>query len=299
MKIVIAGGTGFIGEKLTRYLLDKGHQIVILTRHPKVTKGNISYVKWLVADAKPELELDGTDVFLNLAGVSINAGRWTKQHQQQIYESRMKATDELLGIIARLHVKPSLFINASAIGIYPASNTVEYTEINHEVANDFLGKTVKDWEEKAGRVAADGIRCVFMRFGVVLGSEGGALPLMVLPYKLFVGGRVGSGRQWVSWVHVLDVVRAITFVIETQQVRGPVNITAPYPVKMDEFGRTIGEVTDRPHWLPVPDLAMKFVLGKKSALVLKGQKVIPEVLINSGFVFTFPTLKSALGDLLK
>lgn len=299
MKLLIAGGTGFIGEILTRYLLDKGHQIVILTRNHKEPKGNISYVKWLTADSNPQVELEGTDVFINLAGVSINAGRWTKEHQQQIYESRMKATDELLRIIHTLHVKPSVFINASAIGIYPASDKVEYTETIHEVADDFLGKTVKDWEKKAGKVEDEGIRCVFMRFGVVLVREGGALPLMVLPYKLFVGGRVGTGKQWVSWVHVLDVVRAIIFVIESQRVRGPVNITAPSPVTMDEFGRTIGEVIHRPHWLPVPDFAMKVVLGQKSALVLKGQKVIPEVLINLGFEFTFPTLKSALEDLLK
>lgn len=298
MKIVISGGTGFVGTKLTQYLIEKGHQVVILSRNTKEEKGNISLVTWLVNGAKPEQELEGADAFINLAGVSINAGRWSEEHQHRIYESRMAATDELLRIISQLTVKPTVLINASAIGIYPASTTAVYTETSSEIANDFLGKTVHDWEKKAGSIAANGIRLVYMRFGVVLGNEGGALGLMTLPYKLFVGGRVGSGKQWVSWVHVTDVVRAIAYVLENQEIRGPVNVTAPASVRMEEFGRVIAAVTHRPHWLPVPELAMKLILGKKSALVLEGQKVVPEVLLKSGFEFKFSTLEAALEDLL-
>ena len=261
--------------------------------------GKIKYVKWLEEGAAPENEIGSADGFINLAGVSINDGRWTLEHQKQIYDSRMIATGELIRIIEALPEKPSVLINASAIGIYPASLDTVYTEDSVEIANDFLARTVHDWEMKAASLETHGIRTSFMRFGVVLGREGGALPLMALPYKLFVGGTMGSGKQWVSWVHVLDVARAIAFAIGNDNIRGPVNVTSPSPMKMRDFGKTIGSVLHRPHWLPVPSFAMKWVLGQKSALVLEGQHVKPQVLMNNGFDFSFPTLESALKDLLK
>ena len=298
MKIVITGGSGFIGQKLTNFLLEKGHEIVILTRTAINQSGMVSSVKWMTKEASPEDEISRADVFINLAGASINNGRWDARHQKQIYESRMMATEELLRIINKLEGKPSVLINASAIGIYPASEQAVYTEESKTVAADFLGRTVQDWEKKAKQVEADGIRTVFMRFGVVLGREGGALPLMALPYKLFTGGTIGSGEQWVSWVHVMDVIRAIHFVIENQQIRGPVNVAGPAPMRMRDFGRTIGSVLHRPHWLPVPSFAMKLILGQKSALVLEGQYVVPEVLKREGFEFSYPSLLPALEDLL-
>ncbi|MEH7111330.1 TIGR01777 family oxidoreductase [Neobacillus niacini] len=298
MKVVIAGGSGFIGQKLMDLLLAAGHSIVILTRKEKKSTTKVQYVQWLAEGAAPETEIKNADAFINLAGVSINDGRWTKNHQKQIYDSRMAATDELLRIIARLPEKPSVLINASAIGIYPASLENVYTENSTDTADDFLGKTVRDWENKAKQVDIHSMRSVFMRFGVVLGKEGGALPLMALPYKLFVGGKVGSGVQWVSWVHVNDVVRAIVFALENHQLSGPVNVTSPAPVRMNDFGKTIGAVLHRPHWFPVPSFVMKTVLGQKSALVLEGQHVFPQVLMEEGFELKFPTLKSALEDLL-
>jgi uncharacterized protein len=298
MRVVIAGGSGFIGQKLMDLLLAAGHSIVILTRKEKKSTTKVQYVKWLVEGAIPENDIKDADAFINLAGVSINDGRWNQRHQKQIYDSRMTATDELLRIIARLPEKPSVLINASAIGIYPASLEKVYSENSTETADDFLGKTVRDWENKAKQVDIYSIRSVFMRFGVVLGKEGGALPLMALPYKLFVGGKVGSGVQWVSWVHVIDVVRAIVFALENDQLSGPVNVTSPSPVRMNDFGKTIGTVLQRPHWLPVPSFVMKTVLGQKSALVLEGQHVMPQVLLEEGFEFMFPTLKPALEDLL-
>lgn len=298
MRIVIAGGSGFVGRKLTALLLEKGHEIVILTRKEKEAQGKVSFVKWLSEGAKPEKEIGHADAVINLAGVSINDGRWTEQHQQQIYESRMTAIDELLRIMMALEKKPSVLLNASAIGIYPASEDAVYTEVSTERANDFLAKTVIDWEKKASSAENFGIRTVLMRFGVVLGQEGGALPLMVLPYRLFVGGTVGSGRQWVSWVHVTDVVRSILFAIENKVMNGPVNVTAPNPVRMRKFGQTIGSVLHRPHWFPVPALMMKLALGQKSRLVLEGQYVLPKKLKENGFDFSYPTLEQALKDLL-
>jgi uncharacterized protein len=297
MRIVIAGGSGFIGKKLTDLLLTEGHTIVILTRKEIKSARRIEYVHWLSEGSSPEKEIGSADAFINLAGVSINNGRWGKSHQKQIYESRMAATEELLRIISSLPEKPSVLINASAIGIYPASIKTVYTEDSTDTANDFLGKTVRDWENKAKRIEEHSVRAVFMRFGVVLGKEGGALPLMALPYHLFVGGKVGSGEQWVSWVHVMDVVRAILFALHNDTLRGPVNVTAPSPLQMNDFGKTIGSVLHRPHWVPVPSLAMKMVLGQKSALVLEGQHVLPQVLQQEGFEFMYPTLRSALEDL--
>lgn len=298
MRIVIAGGSGFIGKKLTDLLIAEGHEVVILTRKEKISSSGVSYVCWLKEGATPEKELGKVDALINLAGVSINDGRWTVNHQKQIYHSRMEATDELLRIIEALPQKPSVLVNASAIGIYPVSLDVEYTEESINVADDFLGKTVYDWESKAKQVEKDGIRTVFMRFGVVLGYDGGALPLMALPYKLFAGGTVGSGKQWVSWVHILDVVRSMSFAVNCDHLSGPVNVTAPFPKRMRDFGKTIGSVLNRPHWLPVPSFVMKVVLGKKSKLVLEGQKVIPKVLMEEGFEFLFPNLDLALEDLL-
>jgi uncharacterized protein len=297
MRIVIAGGSGFIGRKLTELLHAQGHSVVILTRKAKKSEGNIAYVQWLSEGYSPEKGIGYADAFINLAGVSINDGRWSKTHQKQIYESRMTATDELLRIISSLAEKPSVLVNASAIGIYPASVKTVYTEDSTDTANDFLGKTVRDWENKAKQVEEYSVRAVFMRFGVVLGKEGGALPLMALPYRLFVGGKVGSGEQWVSWVHVMDVVHAIVFALRNDTLRGPVNVTSPSPLQMNDFGKTIGSVLHRPHWIPVPALAMKMVLGQKSSLVLEGQHVLPQMLQQEGFEFKYPTLRSALEDL--
>ncbi|MNZ88542.1 Epimerase family protein [compost metagenome] len=298
MKIVIAGGSGFIGRKLTDLLLSEGHDIVILTRRKKPSSGKVSYVQWLEEGAAPEEQIGRADACINLAGVSINEGRWSASHQKQIYDSRMTATDELLRIISALPEKPSVLINASAIGIYPASLSSVYTEESIEMADDFLGRTVRAWESRAKQAEGFSIRTVFMRFGVVLGKEGGALPLMVLPYRCFAGGRVGSGKQWVSWVHETDVVKSIAFVLKKDQLRGPVNVTAPSPVRMDEFGATIGSVLHRPHWLPVPSFVMKWLLGQKSALVLEGQQVLPKVLVEEGFEFSYPSLEPALRNLL-
>jgi uncharacterized protein (TIGR01777 family) len=185
-----------------------------------------------------------------------------------------------------------------ALGIYPASLDAVYTEDSSEIANDFLASTVHDWEKKAGQIKKYGVRPAFMRFGVFLGKEEGALPLMSLPYKMFIGGTVGSGEQWVSWIHIQDVVRAIVFAIENEKLIGPINVTSPFPMKMKDFGKTIGIVLHRPHWLPVPSFAMKLVVGQKSALVLEGQYVVPRVLMDAGFEFLFPSLDSALEDLL-
>ena len=298
MNILITGGTGFIGSRLIELLQRNGHSLTVLTRSTTKKENGIQYIQWLHDGAKPEEELTPPDAVVNLAGVSINDGNWSEEHQKKIYDSRMEATEELLRILETFTKKPDVFVNASAIGIYPTSELHVYTEQSPEVAHDFLGKTVHDWEQKASKMKEYGTRVAYTRFGTVFGNGGGALPLIALPYKLFAGGPIGSGQQWISWVHVEDVARAIHFVLESPSLEGPVNVTAPAPIRMSELGKTIAAVTHRPHWLPVPGIAMKLALGKKSKLVLEGQHVLPEKLNNSKFTFKYPAIRPALENIL-
>jgi len=299
MKIAITGGTGFVGEELTRLLLARGDEVYILTRKPKSNTDKITYVKWLSQDAVPERQLDGVDAFVNLAGASINDGRWSEEQKKLIYTSRMDATNELLRIIHKLEKKPKVLVNASAVGIYPPSETTTYTEASADLGSDFLAQTVRDWEILASRAEEDGLRVACGRFGIILGKDEGALPLMALPYKLFAGGTVGSGKQWLSWIHLKDVARALAFALDNDQLSGAFNVTAPNPKQMKDFGKEIAHALGRPHWIPVPSFALKTVLGDKSQLVLEGQRVLPTVLEQHGFQFKFPNLRSALADIYK
>ncbi|MEO4055454.1 TIGR01777 family oxidoreductase [Solibacillus sp. CAU 1738] len=296
MKIAIAGGTGFVGQELTKLLCEQGHEVFILTRGEEKYIDGVQYLRWMNG-AKPEQSLEDLDAFVNLAGVSLNDGRWTASQKKAIYNSRMDTTDEVLRIFENLTERPSVYVNASAVGIYPTSTTAVYTENSSEQAHDFLGKTVADWEQKAMHAEQLGIRTCLTRFGVILGKNEGALPLIVLPYQLFVGGTIGSGEQWLSWVHVEDVARAILHAIETPELSGSINITSPNAKRMKSFGKTIARALAKPHWLPVPSIALKLALGEKSVLVLEGQYVVPEKLLDSGFIFKFTSLKNAINDL--
>ncbi|MDI2587123.1 TIGR01777 family oxidoreductase [Psychrobacillus sp. NEAU-3TGS] len=296
MKIAITGGTGFVGRVVTQLLVEKGHEVYILSRSVNKRSDNVTYIKWLTNDATPENDLTGIDAFINLAGESINNGRWTSAQKKKIYNSRMQATEEVLRIIKTLKQKPKVLINASAIGIYPASNEKIYTEQSPEIGTDFLAKTVHDWEQKAKLAEKLGVRVAYGRFGIILGKDNGALPLMALPYKMFVGGPIGSGQNWMSWIHVKDVANALLFTIE-HDIHGPFNVTAPEPKKMKEFGRELAAVLKRPHYFFVPAFVLKMALGEKSQLVLEGQHVMPEVLLKNGFNFEFPQLPNALTDI--
>lgn len=294
MKVAITGGSGFLGQVLTDLLTKEGHEVYILSRSNRKPENNIHAIQWLSEESKPEKYLNGIDAWVNLAGVSINEGRWNEEQKQKIHDSRVKATDEMIRIIDAVENKPTVLINASAIGIYPPSETATYTESSTERGSDFLAKTVQDWEQNATRTQQFGTRVAYGRFGIILGKDEGALPLMALPYKMFVGGKVGSGKQWLSWVHVEDVARAIYFAIGNKDMTGPFNVTSPNPQNMNNFGKILGDVLNRPHWIPVPSIALKIGLGDKSQLVLQGQRVLPDQLIKHGFSFKFPDLKTAL-----
>lgn len=298
MKIAITGGTGLVGKQLVQQLQLAGAEILVLTRGQSHFSDGIHYIQWLSDNTFPEKYLEGVEVIVNLAGTSLNNGRWSKALKEEIYSSRISATKEVLRIIKTLKIPPEVLINASAIGIYPSSDKQKYTEASTEKAQDFLANTIQDWEATAKIAESLGVRVVLSRFGVILGKSAGALPMMVMPYKLFIGGTVGTGTQWVSWIHLEDVVHAILFSINQKNINGIVNFTSPNPVTMKEFGKTIGEVLHRPHWFPVPSILMKLALGEKSQLVLDGQYVQPNSLLNANYQFKYPTLKSALENLL-
>ncbi|RFU68152.1 TIGR01777 family protein [Peribacillus saganii] len=299
MKICIAGGTGFVGDAIIHELQKSYCQIYVLTRSPEKYEStkNLAYIKWMSEGSAPEKELEGIDVFINLAGESISSGRWSEERKKKIISSRLETTQEIIRIIGSLTKKPATFINASAIGFYGTSTDKLFTESEYHPGNDFLANTVYQWEKEALKAEKIGVRTVLVRFGIILGKEEGALPRMVLPYRLFAGGRIGSGRQWMSWIHIDDVSRAIIHCIQTNELSGPVNFTAPKPVQMEEFGRTIAQVLHKPHWIPVPGFVLKAVLGEISILILEGQAVLPKKLMETNYTFLWPHLKDALDDL--
>lgn len=298
LKIAIAGGSGFVGQALSDFFLKNGDEVFILTRQPKSTspQSKLTYINWLNPNSNPAPLLEGVEVFINLAGESINSGRWDEKRKQRILQSRLTATNELLQIMDKLKVKPRVLINASAIGYYGTSDTATFTEENNNAGSDFLAETVKQWESLAMKAEALGVRTVLARFGIILSKNDGALPKMALPYRLFAGGKLGKGNQWVSWIHIEDVIQAITFLIQNEAINGPVNLISPNPVSMDQFGKALAEVLHRPHWIPTPGFALNILLGEMSMLILEGQRVLPKKLLDHGYTFHFPTLDSALKD---
>ncbi|MGM9988755.1 MAG: TIGR01777 family oxidoreductase [Bacillaceae bacterium] len=297
MKIVLFGGTGFIGTSIQQFFIKKGYEIIIVTRKPRESSHNqLTYLCWDNM-LKEEALLEKTDVWINLAGESINSGRWTKKQKEKIINSRISTTNKIITLLSSLQYPPSLFINGSAIGYYGTSLEHIFTEEDTH-GNDFLANTVTTWEEAANKANLLHIRTCYLRFGIVLGEDGGALPRMVLPYRFFVGGKVGHGNQWLSWIHIDDINHLIEHIIHTKSLEGPINAVAPNAITMNEFGKTIANVMHRPHWLPVPSFVLRLLLGEMSTLVLDGQRVLPAKAIESSFTFKYPSLKEALQAIL-
>jgi uncharacterized protein len=299
LKIAIKGGTGLIGQALCQFFLEKGVKVYLLTRKPKYPSehANLTYIHAENLNMEAIKIMEGIDVIINLAGESINSGRWNAKRKDRILKSRLQATNQMMELIHRLEHKPKLLINASAIGFYGTSNDLTFTEESSPVGEDFLAETVKQWEESALKAEELGVRTVFMRFGIVLSKMGGALPKMTLPYRFFIGGTIGKGKQWVSWIHIEDVVQAVDHIIVNETLSGPVNFVSPEPLQMKNFGKQIAAVLNRPHWLNIPEFAMKILLGEMSLLMLEGQKVLPKKLLHHGFHFKFPSLNEALKNI--
>lgn len=298
MHIAIAGGSGLVGNALQNLWEDE-HDITVLTRQPSMKKNGVRYVQWL-SDRKQTIEeLGSVDVFINLAGKSINDGRWSDDDKKAILESRLQASEELVSIIQEMDTKPKLVLQASAVGVYHTSETTRYTEQSDTSGDEFLQRVVHQWEAALKPLQSLNIRTAFTRFGVILSDQGGAFPLMTLPYKFGVGGKVGKGTQWISWIHLDDVVRGIDYIVQDDQLEGVFNFTAPFPIQMDAFGKLIGEALHRPHLFPVPAPLLKVVLGDKHILVTKGQYVEPARLLQTSFTFNYPTAKEAIDAILK
>jgi len=301
MRVLITGGTGFIGGAVVRQLSDLGHSILVLSRGNQPPSGwgnNARLVHWKGPEVDiPEEACDGIDAVINLAGESIGAKRWTIKRKDQIFESRIQTTRRLAARIAAMPVKPKLFISGSAVGYYGPHGNEEITEASLP-GSDFLAVVCSHWEEEAKAVVRSGVRLALLRIGVVLGPGGGALPRMMLPFKLFVGGPVGSGRQVLSWIHRDDLVGLICFALANDHVSGPINATAPQAVTNREFARVLGRVMGRPAFLPTPGLILRLVLGEMADLVLTGQRVIPKRALEYKFAFQHPELEGALKNVL-
>lgn len=297
MRIAITGGTGFVGTHLTRALLENGDEVILFTRSPEKVplQEGVTAIKFPLED---ESDAHGLDVgaVINLAGDSINQ-RWTKQAKSKILNSRVQTTRELVELIKQKKLMPKVMINASAIGYYGTAEDERFTE-ESPPGNDFLANVVQAWEEEAEQVQALGVRLIKARFGLVLGGDGGALPKMILPYRFYGGGKLGSGKQWVSWIHIVDIVGLMLFALEHDDTEGALNCTAPQPVRMNDLGKTIGKTLNKPHLLPAPSFAIKLMLGEMSILLLKGQHVHPKKALQKGYVFKYDDVEQALKQLL-
>jgi uncharacterized protein (TIGR01777 family) len=302
MRILIIGGTGLIGQALASNLISTGNQVWTLSRHPEaVPAKGANAMKW---DGQTttgwEKQAAEVDAIVNLAGENIGASRWTRERKERMRRSRIDAgkavVDALRPAMALSGHSPKVIVQSSAIGYYGPSDDREISETAPS-GRDFLSKLCVEWEGSTEPVEEMGIRRVIIRTGLVLSLSGGVLPRMLLPFKLFVGGPVGSGRQWYSWIHIRDEVEAIRFFLENDSTHGVYNLTSPNPLTNADLGRLIARSFKRPYWIPAPAVALRLVLGEMSTLVLDGQKVLPERLLKAGYQFHFPTAEIALKDL--
>ena len=300
MRVVITGGTGLIGRALSHDLAADGHKAIVLSRSPgraPAMPDGVRVVEWDARTGAGWAELaDGADAIVNLAGASLRR-RWTPRSKQLIRDSRMHAGHAVVDAVRRVDRKPRLVVQASGTGAYGPRGDQVVTETTG-FPDTFLGRTAAQWEASTAPVEEQGVRRAIIRSGVVLSRESGALPLLALPYRLFVGGPLGSGDQWLPWIHMEDEVRAIRFLIALETAVGPFNLSAPRPVTAAEFGRTLARVLGRPAFFRVPAFAVRLVLGEMSTVVLDGQRAIPRRLLDLGFRFHFPGAESALHDLL-
>ncbi len=304
MKIAITGATGFVGSRLVQKLNAENHQIIVLTRNlakaqqvfPSLTFRNLEFVPYTPKESgKWQASISGCDAVINLAGEPI-AERWTAKQKQEILESRQLGTRKIVEAIAKAEVKPKVLVNSSAIGYYGTSETAIFEETSPS-GSDFLAEVCQNWEAEAEKVKEFGVRLAILRVGIVL-ANGGALAKMIGPFQLFAGGPIGTGRQWFSWIHRDDLVNLIVEAVTNEQMSGVYNATAPNPVKMKQFCQTLGEVMNRPSWLPVPEFALELLLGDGAIVVLEGQQVLPKRTQALGFQFQYPELKPALAEII-
>lgn len=299
MRVIVTGGTGFIAAKLCERLVARGHDVIALTRdasrsrdhvHPKVRVAS-----W-AEGAAWEGFVDGAGALVNLAGETI-AQRWTAAAKERISRSRLNAAARLRAAVEKAAERPGVLVNASAVGFYGPRGDEILAE-DAPAGSDFLARLCVDWESAARSLEPLGPRVVMCRTGIVLGSGGGALAKMLPPFQAFVGGPLGSGKQWMSWIHVEDLVDLYLFAIENPTLSGPVNATAPNPVTMRDFATALGRALHRPSFSKAPAAAIRLALGEMSTVVLDGQRVVPKKALDLGFTFRFTDVLGALRDVV-
>lgn len=304
-RVIITGGSGLIGRAVTAELTAAGYEVVVLSRSPARVSGlpaGARAVGWDAETAEGWSKLAaGARAIVNLAGENLAAGPWTRERKQRILASRLAATGAVVSACQEVAEEggeaPAVLLQGSAVGYYGARGDEILTEESSAGAG-FLAEVTVDWEAASAPVESVGVRRTISRTGVVLASDGGALPKMALPFKLFVGGPVGDGAQWVPWIHLRDLARALRFLIEDAEASGAFNLTAPEPVTNRQLGEALGDVLGRPSFLRAPELAVRLALGEMSTVLLEGQRALPRRLVERGFQFHHTDLRAALKDLL-
>jgi uncharacterized protein len=294
MRILITGASGLVGKALQEAFKEKGYEMLLASRsEPKDDK----HIKWTVEDGFRDEDLgrlEGLDAIVHLAGESVSGLRWTDEKKKSIRDSRVMGTRTVIDAISKLSSRPKVLVAASAIGFYGERGEEELTEAS-SVGTGFLAEVSKEWEAESRRAEDAGVRTVLLRTGIVLSKDGGALATMLTPFKLGVGGVVGSGKQWMSWISLDDVIAIINYALQNENIRGAVNVVSPNPATNEEFTKTLGEVLYRPTFLPLPEFAVSMLFGEMGdALLLASTKVIPKRLQNAGFEFKYPNLKEAV-----
>jgi uncharacterized protein (TIGR01777 family) len=299
MKVLITGATGLIGRSLCTLLNSEGHKIVVLSRSPEKTRdlGADEAHKWEPqAGPPPPQALNGVDVVINLAGAPIADARWTDARKKLIRDSRVVSTRNLVAGLRSSDSRPSALISGSAVGFY-GNRGDEPLEETESMGRGFMSEICRDWENEAAAASELGIRVVQVRTGVVLSKDGGALKKMLPPFKLGVGGPLGSGRQWFPWIHISDIVGVFRHAVITPSLKGPVNGVAPEAVTNAEFTRQLGHTLHRPAFLPVPEIALRALMGEMADVLFHSQRVVPKAVLEAGYEFRYPLLANALAGL--
>lgn len=299
MRVVITGGSGLIGRRLVAALAGRGDQVVVTSRRPQGVTGLASELAAWDGLSAEELTpiINGADAVVHLIGEGIADRRWTAARKRQILDSRTRSTAAVVAAFTAASNRPATLLQGSAVGFYGSRGDEELTE-DSALGSGFLADVTRQWEAASAEVEPLGVRRVLLRTGVVLAAEGGALAKMALPFRFFAGGPVGSGRQWVPWIHIADQVAAMLFLLDSPQIAGAFNLVAPEPATSRDLARAIGKALRRPALMPAPALAMKLVLGEMAELLLMSQRVEPAALAAAGYSFQFPGIEAATRDLL-